>query len=62
LDERPTKSEREIKMPGGKSGKFDRCVRSVAAKGSAQNPHAVCAAALKRGGNSGGGKGKGKKK
>jgi hypothetical protein len=47
-------------MPKG--GKFDRCVRSVAAKGSAQNPHAVCAAALKRGGNSGGGKSKGKKK
>jgi hypothetical protein len=39
--------------------KFDRCVRKVAAKGTAKNAHAVCAAALKRGGSS---KGKSKKK
>jgi hypothetical protein len=42
--------------------RYDRCVRKVAAKGTAKNAHAVCAAAVlhkgKGGGKGGGSKGK----
>lgn len=33
-------------MPKGQEKKYKRCVKKVAARGGAQNPHAVCMASL----------------